>query len=145
MPPVDHRPSCPSPLRPHTTTHTIALKQTPTEVVSLLRELAAGLEDEETAEGEGEEDAAESRGAASGQSSVGVQWRQAYLGSEQPPLTLGPLCVKQAAGAWLGWVGWGWVDVSVCRSVCVFLGALAGCCRSIERVGAQHSCMLRTL
>lgn len=28
-----------------------------------------------------------------------MQWRQAYLGgATHPPLTLGPLCVKQAAG-----------------------------------------------
>jgi hypothetical protein len=79
------------------------------EVISLLRELAAGLEEEaeeggsETDEGseEGEEGAAAAReelGPTVG-GAAGVQWRQAYLGSgTQPPLTLGPLCVKQAAG-----------------------------------------------
>lgn len=74
----------------------------PAEVVSLLRELAAGLEDEGAEEGEdgesgeGEDDGLDLGPAVTG--AVGVQWRQAYLGSTQPPLTLGPVCVKQAAG-----------------------------------------------
>lgn len=69
------------------------------EVVSLLRELAAGLEDEQAAEGEDEDDEGSTGTTPGGSSRTDVLWRQAYLGSEQPPLTLGPVCVKEAAGA----------------------------------------------
>jgi hypothetical protein len=71
-------------------------------VVNLLRELAAGLEDEQSGgedeqTGEDDEDSSQLDPAVGG--AAGVQWRQAYLGSTQPPLTLGPICVKQSAGA----------------------------------------------
>lgn len=79
----------------------------PPEVVSLLRELAAGLEEEEDEDSwEADRNADDS---SSQSSDVGVaatqahpdatvQWRRTYLGSAQPPLVVGPLCLKSSAG-----------------------------------------------
>lgn len=81
------------------------------EVISLLQELAAGLEDEEAGLLDDEGTTSSAADASEPGAAVGheqqqqqgavdaaVEWRQSYLGSSQPPLTLGPVCVKDTAG-----------------------------------------------
>jgi hypothetical protein len=112
--------------------------------VSLLRELAASLEDTDaTAEdeeaGEGESTAAAAAAAAGGAS---LAWRQAYLGSQQPPLTLGPVCVKQAAGGCDFSVTLGPVCVKQAAGGCDFSVTLGSVCVCSVCGGSVDVCLL---
>lgn len=66
----------------------------------MLQDLAAGLEEEETAiGGKGDTEDGQQQQEGGMRPANAVLWRQTYLsGNQQPPLTLGPVAVKSTSG-----------------------------------------------